>query len=736
MRNILCLCQLILLLNFIIITKEDICPDNQISISSLGKCINITDILLDRNLIIKTENLFFLATNKEGKIQKNGFKLDIYKLNDTKLQSHNMRKSKLYIPNSCFEKMEDDIQLQLDKNKGIIIIVQNYNENNSNNISDNYFIIRHNSPNTKINYINSNDYDFSYCNNDPILFDEEIHINTLRYNYNDTTPIDIQQIMYGKKYGIDLFNPNSEFFNDICFKFTSEKGFDVPLESRVEDYYQNITFCDDRKNSHYISCNYSSIKSTFTFRCAFGYYKNEGDKSSYLDTIDSELKSLVSVSNLKVIKCYKQFLNLRDIIRNYGGMICIVVLIIHIICFLMFCFTGIKPLENKLEDLIILGKAITRRLSNWAGFHGIGDLSGEDNSNNQINIEHKKKFNLWGQIKLLRLKRQKIKESIKLKVSNPPKKGDVLALKENAKESERININIVDIKESDFDIFQNKQKPIKLNPSRQKSVDKNIQKTGGSKILKTKDKKTKKEKENKEKKSENSQIYDYDDDELNELPLDKALKKDHRNFCQYYWNILLDSHIILNIFLVHDDYNLFTIKLCLLLMTFAINLTFNIFFFTSESMELTYVKSVNDISRLWDDFVQGIYSSILSAIALVILKYLSLTHNSIRALRKIKDMKIAEKKSVCIIRCIKIRIVIYYILSFIFNIVFGFYILSFCAIFENTQTELIISMFYSWLISLIYPFIICFIASILRSIAFRCKSKFIYIANKIFLLLN
>ena len=357
MRNILCLSQIILLLNFIIITKEDICPDNQISISSLGKCMNIKDILLDRNLIIKTENLFFLATNKEGKIQKNGFKLDIYKLNDTKLQSHNMRKSKLYIP-SCFEKMENDIQLQLDKNKGIIIIVQNYNENNSNNISDNYFIIRHNSPNTKINYINSNDYDFSFCNNDPILFDEEIHINTLRYNYNDTTPIDIQQIMYGKKYGVDLFNPNSEFFNDICFKFTSEKGFDVPLESRVEDYYQNITFCDDRKNSHYISCNYSSIKSTFTFRCAFGYYKNEGDKSSYLDTIDSELKSLVSVSNLKVIKCYKQFLNLRDIIRNYGGMICIVVLIIHIICFLMFCFTGIKPLENKLEDLIILGKAI------------------------------------------------------------------------------------------------------------------------------------------------------------------------------------------------------------------------------------------------------------------------------------------------------------------------------------------------------------------------------------------
>ena len=126
MKSILYFLKTFLLLNILIITKEDICPENQISISGLGKCMNITDILENKDLKLKSENLFYLATNKEGKIHKNGFKINVYKLNDTKLQSHNMRKSKLYIPNSCFEKMEDDIQLQLDKNKGIIIIVQNY----------------------------------------------------------------------------------------------------------------------------------------------------------------------------------------------------------------------------------------------------------------------------------------------------------------------------------------------------------------------------------------------------------------------------------------------------------------------------------------------------------------------------------------------------------------------------------------------------------------------------------
>ena len=82
-----------------------------------------------------------------------------------------------------------------------------------------------------------------------------------------------------------------------------------------------------------------------------------------------------------------------------------------------------------------------------------------------------------------------------------------------------------------------------------------------------------------EKKSKKTQIYEYENDELNELPFKKARKYDKRGFCKYYWNILMFSHIILNVFFRHNDYNLFTVKLGLLFMTFPINLTMNIFFF-------------------------------------------------------------------------------------------------------------------------------------------------------------
>ena len=710
-----------LILYLINLTKAELCPaDDYISISALGKCEKIKDILENKSLSIETMHLFYLAVNDKGKIKKNGYELDIYKLSDTKLQSHKMRKSKLYFPNTCLEKMENDDQIKLDKNAGIIIIVHDNNNLNANNIPDTYFIIRHNSPNTRINYINSKTFDFSFCHEDPILLDDEIKLEDLKYADDANKPIDMDKILYGRKLGIDLFDPYSDFLNDICFKFKSEKGSDVTLESRVEDYFQNISFCDDRENSHYISYNYSETKKTFTFRCAFGFYKNQADKSSYLDIIENELNSFVSVSNVKIINCYKNFLNLKDIIKNYGGMLCIVVLIIQLICFLIFCFCGIKPIETQLSDLFVLGRAIVKRLSQVTGIHLSGNLGNQTNNNN-FKLPGKK-FNLWGQIKILKQKnklklREKRIPEIRINNSNPPKK--IISSdydKNRERDSEEIKIKFAEPNENIFQIENGQKKEINalVDYTRNKADGENSNNTKISNtIYKTKTQKNIQEDE----KSENSQLYNYENDELNDLPFEKALKYDKRSFCKYYGYILLSSHIILNVLFIHNDYNLFVVKLGLLFMTFPINLTMNIFFYTSKSIKLNYMNALDDISTFWNNIDNSIYSSLLSTCFLIILKFICLTHGSVRALRTMRDVDKAQNKSICILRCIKIRITIYFILSFIFLIIFGFYVLCFCSVYENTQIELIKLTFTSWLISLIYPFIICFFTSIIRTIA-------------------
>ena len=791
------LIHVIILLYYVTITKADLCGEEEMSITALGKCKPISDFLNNETLTIKTEHLLYLASNNEGKIEKGNYTLEIFKLSDPKLQSHNMRKSRLYIPESCMEQLENDESIKLNRTKGIVVLVFDANEMNKNNITDNYFIIRHNSENTTKPYINSKNFDLSLCNKDPILFEDEVSIDTLTYDYNDTEPIDIDTILYGKKFGIDLFDLNSDFLNDICFKFTSEKKTDVPLDSRVEDYYQNITFCDDKESSHYLAYNYSSDKKTFTYRCAFGYYKNEADKSGYLDKIDTELKSLVSVSNIKVITCYKKFLNLRDIITNYGGMICIGVFFIQIICFLIFCFCGIKPIEEKLQDLFTLGEVILKRFKDVLKSVRVKKTDEKDDG------KPKKKLNLWGTIvKMIREKKAQRNntEEQKLKPSNPPNKrkskitinedekhekrkskGDIknenkddkpkrrkskmttnkkdnegdkqkrrkskLSIKkpeeenENAKkENEEDKIQISDYNEEAED-NNNNTKLVDSNENNKLNDNIKIQ-VKGKNDKTPEDNKEKKENINNlptqgnkepdqltqdDKKSKSSQLYDYESDELNELPFKKALKYDKRSFCKYYWNILNFSHIILNVFFRHNDYNLFAVKLGLLFMTIPINLTFNIFFYTNKSIKLSYVKSMDDITSFISNIANTIYSSILSTSLLIILKTICLTHNSVRVLRKFKDLEKAKQKSMCVLRCVKIRVAIYYILSLAFLGIFGFYVLCFCAVFENTQKDLVKSTLTSWLISLIYPLIICFITSIFRVLSFKFKNRILYL---------
>ena len=87
------------------------------------------------------------------------------------------------------------------KNKGIIILVQDFNNPNNNNISDEYFIIIYYSSNSPIKHISSKNTDFSFCNDDPILFDNEVQIENIKYSNDNKKKLDINKILYGRKLG-------------------------------------------------------------------------------------------------------------------------------------------------------------------------------------------------------------------------------------------------------------------------------------------------------------------------------------------------------------------------------------------------------------------------------------------------------------------------------------------------------------------------------------------------------
>ena len=82
-----------------------------------------------------------------------------------------------------------------------------------------------------------------------------------------------------------------------------------------------------------------------------------------------------------------------------------------------------------------------------------------------------------------------------------------------------------------------------------------------------------------------------------------------------------------------------------------------------------------------------------------------------------KEKKIRTKK------CLKIKFTLIFILTFLFLILFWYYISCFGAIYKNTQIHLIKDTLISFGLSQIYPFGLCLLPCIFRIPSLSSKNK-------------
>ena len=109
-------------------------------------------------------------------------------------------------------------------------------------------------------------------------------------------------------------------------------------------------------------------------------------------------------------------------------------------------------------------------------------------------------------------------------------------------------------------------------------------------------------------------------------------------------------------------------------------------------------------------------SSICCSITNFLLKFLFLSQNDIKNLNNIKNEN--EKN-------------IFFLLIFIFMGLFHIYVITFCAVYINTQKHLIKSTLISFMLSMVYPFGISLISNILRKLSLYCENKFLFFCSKI-----
>ena len=207
-------------------------------------------------------------------------------------------------------------------------------------------------------------------------------------------------------------------------------------------------------------------------------------------------------------------------------------------------------------------------------------------------------------------------------------------------------------------------------------------------------------------------IMNYSNDELNELTYNLAIENDKRTYFQYYIALLKSKHIIIFTFFNTEDYNPRIIKIDLFFIGLAIFYAINALFFNDDTMHKIYVnKGTFDFET---QIPITIYSSLISMVFDTLLNFLALSNDNLINFKQNRKMSDIEKSGDKLRIYLKLKIIIYFVVSFVMLIFFWYYISMFGAIYVNTQYHLLKDTLLSFGLSLIYPFFIYLLPGIFR----------------------
>ena len=515
----------------------------------------------------------------------------------------------------------------------------------------------------------------SYCDNTDIKF-------SIPANINEETPF--------------IYDPNSAFYNDICFTYTTKDKTDMIINDRVNQFNEEkLALCEKNCTQK----DYDSNNKKVLCQCKI---KNEirlsGNISFDKDEMVNKIKDVKKTINLHVMKCYKKLFSKEGFIYNIGSYILLSIILIYILLTIFFYLKGNTIFKNEIRKIIGYMKY------KFAKNKEKDDKKKEKAKNNDKHIHKRNKSKTTKEV--ANNDKTKIKENNEIldESSNPQKK--------NARKRNQRTI-------SNFSVLKTSENH-PTNQSYSKSKIKMLNnKNDKDMILKINNEE--------EKKKVNSDKYikyknlNYNDYEINNMVYKDALKFDKRNYFQFYFSLLKLNHLLIFTFFSTNDYNPLILKICLFIFYFSLFFVVNALFFNNSTIHTIFIESgrFNFVYQL----PQMIYSSLIIYIINNLMKFLSLTETNVLSLKKASDYDELKEKVKKLTKIIFIKFLCFYIISFLFLILFWYYLGCFCIIFKNTQMHLIKDTLISFGISLLYPFLLNLLPGIFRIYALNSKSK-------------
>ena len=509
---------------------------------------------------------------------------------------------------------------------------------------------------------------------------------------------------------LDKINSSSDYYNDICYTYTSEDGTDISLSDRKKDFIKNnLTVCEE-------DCDFSEYDYSYGKAiCSCKVKTNSTVKVMGIDINKDKLyesfTNIKNIANINVLKCYKLIFKLDAYKNNYANLVLLFIILLFFVCLFIFYFKGYNDLIKiinmityfKLNPDIV--KKLNMRKKNESKKVGKKFITGKGNNKSDKTIKNnyfrknKKKpeiKNTFFQFKIVQpvylLYKDKIRE---LKINPPKKDNNLIPMKKKHKKNKDIIITskfvnrLPTLNSTKALNYEQKDMKIELNEEQIYQFF----------LL----------------------IFRYIDSEINFFPYKKAIKLDKRNYLMYYISLIRTQHLLFFSFLPSFDYNSQILKIFLFFFNFTINFTVNALFFDDDTMHKIYTDggSFNFIYNI----PQILYSSLISGLINSIIKNLALSDSNLIELKNNSYKQNVKAKTKQVINILKLKFILFFIISLILLIFFWFYLACFCAVYKNTQLHLIKDTLISFGASMLYPFGIYLLPGIFRIISLKGKNR-------------
>ena len=482
-------------------------------------------------------------------------------------------------------------------------------------------------------------------------------------------------------YSVDInetfnkYNPKSDYYNNICIKSKSEFGTDISLKNRKKQFIiNNMSLCEE--NCELIDYNYITKKVICSCEAKskeFEYYNNN---ELYKEKSLNDFNNIKNIFlDLNIIKCYKAILNIKSLKKNIGCLIAFIFLLLYFITLFTFQFRSYHKLKIDIGNILF-------------------SLKSRENSNE--GTETNKPI-------ISKNKNKKIKAKTKTKKKISKKKKEIRGYytnNNNKNQNDNLESNNVNSNENYVE-----QMAENLNEGSAQRIGINE----ANKIIKYNDKVI----------SFNKKYLEIKDFEINTLEYQNAILLDNRNCCEYYISLLKNNHHFLFSFCSYKDYNSKILKIFLFFFLLNLYITINLLFFSDKVINKIY-EDKGKFNFLYH-LPQILFSTIISKLIFKIIKIFALSQGNIVKLKREKNE--LNEKYVNLMRRLKIKFIIFFIISFIILIFSFTFIACFCAIYENSQIHLFKNSGISFIIGLIYPFGLYLMPVMFRICALRAEKQ-------------